>query len=72
MILSRSDPDYNRGGEKEIEVVGKMKGSFRYDAFQMNKILNSVPDEELIFQQSDPIFYITGDSGFLSFITELK
>lgn len=72
MRMSVVDGDYSRDGEKEVDVVGKMTGSFRYDAALMNKILKSSPDEELTFHQSDHKFYITGESGFNSLIIELK
>lgn len=71
MKLSVIDGNYSRDGEEEIDVVGKMTGSFRYDAALMNKILKSAPDEELTFHQSDHKFYITGESGFSSLIIEL-
>lgn len=70
--LSASDADYGRDGQKEIEVVGKMDGSFRYDAVLMNRLLKSAPDEELTFHQANAMFYITGASGFSSLIMELK
>lgn len=72
MKLSVVDAKYSRDGEKEIEVVGKMTGIFRYDAELMNKILKSSPDEELTFHQSNNMFYICGESGFSSLIIELK
>jgi hypothetical protein len=72
MRLLAADADYSRDGEKEIDVVGSMTGTFKYDAAQMNKILKSSPDEELTFYQSNALFYITGDSGFSALIMECK
>jgi hypothetical protein len=72
MRLSATDTNYSRDGEKEIDVVGGMTGTFKYDAALMNKILKSSPDEELTFHQSNALFYITGDSGFSALIMELK
>lgn len=69
--LSASDADYGRDGQKQVEVVGKMEGKFKYDAVLMNKLLKSAPDEELTFTQSKKSYYITGDSGFNAMIAEI-
>lgn len=72
MRLFVPDANYSRDGEREIDVIGSMVGTFKYDAALMNKVLKSAPDEELTFHQSNALFYITGDSGFFALIMELK
>lgn len=69
--LSDTDADYDRNGDKDIDIIGEYTGSFRYDAVLMNRVLSGAPDETLTFHQSKGMLYITGESGFNSFIMEL-
>jgi hypothetical protein len=71
LYLSAIDGDYGVDNEKEIEVVGRMGGKFKYDASQMNRLLKTSPDDELTFCLVPGRMYITGDSGFTSLIIGL-
>lgn len=71
LLLTMQDADYALDGSETIPAKGTMKGKFRYNAAIMNRLLSSVPDEELDFYQAKNRFYISGKSGFNSLIIEI-
>lgn len=71
MKLDYNDTNYEINISKEIPAEGTMEGSFTFLPNNLNPLLKSVPDEILTFYQAKDRYYVTGDSGFVSFVTRM-
>lgn len=70
--LKMVDAVHERDTSKEIEATGSCKDVFHFSPSMMNTLLKNVPDDLLTFHQADSKYYITGESGFVSLIMEIK
>lgn len=69
--LNMNDTSYEISVSKEIPIEGSMEGSFAFLPSNINPLLKNVPDELLTFYQAKDRYYVTGQSGFVSFITRM-
>lgn len=67
--VSMIDEDYGNDAEKPLQ---KELPDFSFNPVFMSKLLKSVPDDELTFLKDGNKYFITGESGFVSLIVELK
>lgn len=70
--LERIDSDFGIEVSKDVEAQGEAAHKFNFNPSQLNTLLKFVPDEMLTFYQDESKYYITGTSGFVSLIMEIK
>lgn len=70
--LEMNDSAFAIDAAADIEATGKNTAKFHFNPVMMNTLLKGVPDETLTFHQSENKYYITGESGFVSLIMEIK
>ena len=72
LFFEMNDVGYEVNTTKQIDVDGNDTEVFNYNPTLMNKLLKSIPDSEVTFNQTPNRFYITGDSGFVALIIGLQ
>lgn len=72
LFFEMNDIGYEVNTTKEFLVEGDDTDIFNYNPTLMNKLLKSVPDTELTFNQTPNRYYITGESGFVALVIGLS
>lgn len=66
--LEMQDIDYEISITKDIPVNGSMEGTFIFIPANINQLLKNIPDTNLTFTHSKPMFYITAGEEFTTLI----